>query len=123
MVALFYQLLRNNNKLKWGNDEQQVFDKLKYCLTNVPALVQADFHKTFYIVTDSSTVGVAEYLGQGEFENKVIQYASRTLQEHERKYTVTELECLAVLFLVDKFLEFLKGRSFVIYCAIIVYNG
>lgn len=38
---------------------------LKISLTTAPALVQPSFQKTFYIVTDASSVGISGYLGQG----------------------------------------------------------
>lgn len=89
---------------------------MKHVLLSAPALSQPDFAKQFYIVIDSSTIGIAGYLCQGPIEEQdIITYVSRTLRVHERKYSVTELEFLAVIYTVTKFHEYLSGQHFLIY--------
>src|SRR5207253_1650079 len=47
-------------------------------------------------------------------EERVIAYASRTLNLAEKNYCVTRKELLAVIFYVKAFRQYLLGRSFVI---------
>ncbi|UYV60543.1 K02A2.6-like [Cordylochernes scorpioides] len=44
-----------------------------------------------------------------------VQYYSRALRPHEKNYTITELECLAVIDSVEKFRIYLAGVRFTIF--------
>ncbi|UYV68894.1 hypothetical protein LAZ67_6001509 [Cordylochernes scorpioides] len=44
-----------------------------------------------------------------------VQYYSRTLRKYERNYTITELECLAIIETVDRFKVYLAGNCFTIF--------
>ncbi len=43
---------------------------------------------------------------------RIITYASRTYNEHEKKYLITEQECLAVVWGIEKFKQFLSVKPF-----------
>ncbi|GFY16733.1 retrovirus-related Pol polyprotein from transposon opus [Trichonephila clavipes] len=58
------------------------------------------FSEQFNLFTDASGVGIGAVLQQNQ---KPIAFASRTLNKAERNYTVTERECLAVIWALNKF--------------------
>ncbi len=78
-------------------------------MTTAPVVVHPDFDKPFILYTDTSEGGVRTVLHQkGDDEReKLIAYASRAFNEHEKKYPITEQECLAVIWGVEKFRQYL----------------
>ena len=91
------KLLTKKNKWEWGKAQQTAFDQLKTSLTQAPVLACPDWSQPFTLQTDASREGLGAVLTQGEGDNeRVIAYASRSLNKAERNYSATELECLAV---------------------------
>ena len=68
------------------------------------------------IYTDASTIALGAILSQKDKDNKehIIAYASRTLNPHEKNYSITELECLAVIWSIKHFYHYLHGQKFTI---------
>ena len=77
-------------------------------------LIYPDFEKEFIVHTDASLVAIGGVLSQiGEDgQEHPIAFCSRTLNAHERNYTVTERECLAVIHSYKQFRVYLHGRRF-----------
>ena len=92
-------LLKQNAKFEWSEEQEKAFQTLKKAITEAPILVFPDFSKTFYLVTDASGVGIGSALMQKDENNKfrVIAYHSRKLKDAEKRYSITEQECLAVI--------------------------
>ena len=103
------------NQLKWRSVHQEAFDRLKRCLTSFPILRAPDFAQPFVVQTDASAFALGAALLQ-EFEEGLlpVAYASRKLQPRESRYSVVERECLAIIFALKKFDQYLYGREFVL---------
>ncbi|GFW11146.1 retrovirus-related Pol polyprotein from transposon 297 [Trichonephila clavipes] len=102
---IFKPLYNLKRKLKrfiyiWSIEAQKAFDTVKAAITKEPVLKFPDFKKPFDLFTDASSVGVGAVLNQ---EQRPVVFASRTLSAAERNYTVTERECLAVVWALNKF--------------------
>lgn len=108
------KLLRKKQAWTWGPEQQKAFEDVKSCLTSAPTLIRPDFTKPFVLQTDASTIGLGAVLGQKDEEGKehVIAYASRVLHGPEANYTISELECLAVIWAIEKFRCYLEGWKF-----------
>ena len=75
-----------------------------------PILEYPDFSKPFVLYTDASGTGLGAVLSQYD-ENKrerVIAYASKSLNKAEANYPITDQECLAVIWAVKHFEQYLS---------------
>lgn len=108
-------LRRKNQKFEWGETQQASFDALKLALASAPVLAVPDFDKQFILQTDASNSGIAAVLLQEQNgARRPIGYASRSLSETEKNYSVYELEALGVLFGVERFRFFLEHKKFLL---------
>ncbi|ROT76751.1 hypothetical protein C7M84_004650 [Penaeus vannamei] len=65
------------------------------------------------VKTDASDVGLGAVLLQEDADVKMpVAYASRKLSDAEKKYSVVERECLAVVWATKKFYRYLYGQQF-----------
>ena len=97
----------------------QGFNQLKAALTSSPVLVYPQFgpEHDFLLETDASYSGLgAVFLQRQENgEMHLIAYASRSLDSHEKKYGVTELETLGIVWAVCYFCPYLLGHHTTVY--------
>ena len=79
---------------------QSNFEDLKQALCSTPVLRFPNYNQQFILFTDASMYAVGVVLSQlnNDGLDQPVAYFSRTLNKHERNYTATEKECLAVLF-------------------------
>ncbi|MGL4849384.1 MAG: RNase H-like domain-containing protein, partial [Clostridium sp.] len=97
----------------WQDEQEEAFVKLKKILLSSLVLAQPDFTKIFTFETDASTPGVASILPQGDEKDKVpIMFISTKLRDSELNYSISEKECLAALWAMEKLKYFLYGREF-----------
>ena len=108
------KLLRKQQEWIWGNEEQHAFEWLKAALTTAPEFARPDFSRTFTVRTDTSSHAIGAVLTQ-EFMDREhpIAYVSHVLNSADVNYSVTEKECLALLFAIKKFRPYLEGYRFV----------
>ena len=109
-------LMHKDKQYNWDSNCQQSFDNLKNALVSRKILRFPDFEKPFILKTDASTQSIAAILSQVEEKGEyVISYASRTLTKHEKNYSASELECLALKWAVKHFRQYLLGTKFTVY--------
>ncbi|GFV05028.1 hypothetical protein TNCV_222451 [Trichonephila clavipes] len=65
-----------------------------------------------HVFVDASQKSVGAVLKQHDAPNA---YHSRTLRDYEKNYAITELECLAIIYALDKFYYYLHGQKFIIH--------
>ena len=112
-----YSLHQKNTIFLWGQTQQESFDHLKQLLTCAPVLAFPDFNQEFILETDASRKGLGAILAQKQPDGftRPIAYASRTMQQHEKKYSATELEALGILWSVEHFRHYLYGHRCIVY--------
>jgi hypothetical protein len=78
-------------------------------------MLAPDWEVPFEIHCDASTEALGAILLQVvNKEEKVIMWASRTLNTTEKKYQVYELECLAVVWAVEVFKKYIRNSKTVV---------
>jgi transposase InsO family protein len=115
IIAPISDLISNGKKaIKWTPQAEEAFNNLKSALISEPVLVAPDFDREFTVQTDASDVGIGGVLTQVDAEGHehVVSYYSKKLTKAERKYTVTERECLAVLRSIAHFRAYIELRHF-----------
>lgn len=112
----FFDLTKKDSKLVWTSDYKCAFDALKTALTSnqVMALPRSDA-EGFILDVDACNYGIGGVLSQvQDGEEKVIAYASRSLNRAETNYCVTDKELLAIKYFVEYFRHYLLGRHFIV---------
>ncbi|XP_047484209.1 uncharacterized protein LOC125035941 [Penaeus chinensis] len=117
IAAPLHDLLNkySSNRLQWSEEKAKCFNKLKLSLVSKPVRCLPDDSKTFYVRTDASDIGLGAVLLQNMNDiNMPICYASRKLLDREAKYAAIEMECLAIVWAIQKFKVYLYGRDFIL---------
>ena len=100
---------------KWGEEQQDAFDKLRQALVSHPVLGYPDFSKPFLVRTDASTSGLGAVLCQDQGDRAgpcVLAYASRSLKPSEKNYSPYKLEFLAMYWAItQKFSQYLASSE------------
>lgn len=73
-------------------------------MVNLPVLSHENFNAPFMVFIDASIVGLGTVLVQKSDlrTEQILAFASRSLNPAERNKAATELECLAVLWALEK---------------------
>uniref|UniRef100_A0A7I4YCY0 RNA-directed DNA polymerase n=1 Tax=Haemonchus contortus TaxID=6289 RepID=A0A7I4YCY0_HAECO len=116
-AGCLFSLTPSKVKWTWQKEHEEAFQNMKDLITRSPVLKQPDVEaaraggKPFIICTDASAYGLGAVLSQ-EGEDKQVHpifFASESLSEAERRYHITDLEALAVVFAVRRFHMFFYG--------------
>jgi hypothetical protein len=114
MAAPISDLLSVSGRFEWGERAEAARRDIIDALSNAPCLLPPDYSKPFYISTDACKEGLGAVLEQRGDDGHLhpVRYESRKTSTREKAYGVTELECLAVLFGLKKFRQYVFGRNF-----------
>lgn len=108
-------LLKKDTKFAWNENQQYAFDTLIEALCSKPILQYPNFSEEFVLSTDASGYAIGGVLSQGATGKELpIAYASRTLSDAENRYSTIEKECLAIVYCLSHFRQYLYGRKFTV---------
>ncbi len=102
--------MNKTKKKPWQLDpiHQQVFDNIKAAIAKETVLAYPDFLKHFEIYTDTSSTQLRAVITQ---DNRPIVFFSRKLSKTQQKYSVTEIELLAIVETLKEFKGILWGQN------------
>ena len=110
----FYVLLKKDAPWIWTAQCDIAFKTIKRTLISPLALTHYDPSLPLILAADASNTGVGAvlYHRYTDGSEKVIAHASKTLTSTESKYAQIEKEALALIYGVQKFDQFVRGRRF-----------
>lgn len=97
-------MLQKNGEWHRGEEQPDAFVSLSKAIVNTALLQLPVLTREFVLQTDASDYGLgAVLLQEHDVFLKLVAFASDTLTHPERNYSVTERECLAIVFALKKF--------------------
>jgi hypothetical protein len=97
---------------RWDPIHQQAFDDVKAAIAKETVLAYPDFLKPFEIYMDASSMQLEAVITQ---DNRSIVFFSRKLSEMQQKYSVMEIELLAIVEMLKEFKGMLWGQDIKVY--------
>jgi len=108
-------LIKKGVKFSWSEECERSFQFLKNSLSDTSEVFIPDLNKPFIIQCDASDVTIGSVLIQEvDGERFPVWFASRCLKPSEQKYSVSEKECLAVLWAINKFRGYVECSHFIV---------
>ena len=119
IAAPMNKLMSKETVFKWSQECENAFTTLKQCLTSPPVMGFPQKNGGIYVLdTDASAFAVGGILSQeqqqpdGSIVERVIAYASNSLNRAQRNYCTTRRELFAVKHFCEVFKHYLIGRQF-----------
>ena len=114
ICAPFRSILKKEAEWKWTKEHEQAFLKLNQEIKSITELTHFKRNKKLRIICDASKQGLGAVLQQQQDnqEWKPVSFASRFLTNFEAKYSINELELLAVVWAIEHFRNYVYGVKF-----------
>ena len=113
-LAPLHKLLQKGVRWHWGRKQQIAFKEAKRKLLYHQVLACYDPDVDIVVSCDASPYGVGAVLSHRwpNGTERPFAFASRSLNNTEKKYSQLDKEALALVFGVDKFHKYVFGRLF-----------
>nr|CAD2198695.1 unnamed protein product [Meloidogyne enterolobii] len=113
IMAPIYELTKKESTRDWNEKHDKILEEMKNRLTSAPILATPKFGRPFILETDASGIAIGACLLQENNKKEVhpIAFYSRTLNKHEKNYSVVELEALALVSALKQFRVYLEGAG------------
>ena len=110
------QLLKQGSKWLWSKECDEAFTKAKHSLVTAPVLAHYNPNLPIRLAADASAYGIGAVISHAfpDGTERPVAFASRTLTATERNYAQIQKEALSLIYAVQKFHQYLYGRSFVL---------
>src|ERR1700680_782428 len=110
------ELLKDEQRFKWGEEQQSAFDFLKQATTSAPILVLPDMSLPFKVTTDACSRAIGAVLSQNNGKgDHPIAYLSKKLSGAEQNWPAHEQELFAVVNALKHCKYYLLGSRFDVY--------
>ena len=108
-----YDLTRKGKPFYWGKEQQDSFEEIKCTLMKPPVLHMPNKTEKFHLYSDTSKFVTSSALYQIQSgKPKLIAYASKSVPEAAKSYSITELELCGLAINIASFAHLLKRVDF-----------
>ena len=112
-AEFLHQLTEKTKEFHWNPEAHKAFEQLKDCLTSMPILAFPWMNEPFILYTDASQFAIGAVFAQVENSlERVVCYASKSLNKSQSRYSTTKRELLAIVIYRTHFKHYLLGRQF-----------
>eukprot|EP00745_Piridium_sociabile_P028923 TRINITY_DN46797_c0_g1_i3.p1 TRINITY_DN46797_c0_g1~~TRINITY_DN46797_c0_g1_i3.p1 ORF type:complete len:210 (-),score=16.50 TRINITY_DN46797_c0_g1_i3:29-658(-) len=99
----------------WDPQAEGVFRQIQQCFCEAPVCVLPDNKKPFVLRTDASDLGLGVILLQDQGQGmQPVACASKKLSPAEKNYPIIEKECLALVWGIQRFEQYLSRVEFAV---------
>ena len=116
IASHLFNLTKKDVKFIWTDDCEKAFITLRDALTKRPVLIIADPSKPYILYTDALDIALGAVLLQRDSDGNLhpIAYASKALNAAQKNYTVTDGECLAIVWALEHFNTYCEGHRYTV---------
>ncbi|MBW0581150.1 hypothetical protein O181_120865, partial [Austropuccinia psidii MF-1] len=112
-----YRICDQQTVFEMTQERIQAYDKIKYALTNAPLLLMPDWKLPFKLYIDACGEGLGAALHQAQIVNDKpyegpICFISRQIKPTEARYGASQMECLCLVWALEKLHYYLDGSVF-----------
>ncbi|MBW0589973.1 hypothetical protein O181_129688 [Austropuccinia psidii MF-1] len=112
-----YRICDQQTVFQMTQERIQAYDKIKYALTNAPLLLMPDWKPPFKLYIDGCGGGLGAALHQVQIVNDKpyegpICFSSKQIKPTEARYGASQMECLCLVWALEKLHYFLDGSFF-----------
>ena len=108
-----HQLTEKTKDFHWNPEAHKALEQLKDYLTSTPILAFLSMNEPFILYTDASQFAIGAALAQVQNGlERVIFYASKSLNKAQSRYSTTKRELLAIVHYTRHFEHYLLSRRF-----------
>lgn len=107
-VNVLRSLLKKESEWSWESQHSEAVDRLKAKLSSAPVLALYSDSEPIVLSVDASSVALGAVLLQS---GRPVEFASLTLSDTQTRYAHIEKEMLAIVFGVERFRQYIYGRS------------
>ncbi|XP_070015261.1 uncharacterized protein [Nicotiana sylvestris] len=114
MCEPIFKLLKKDASIRWTDECQEYFDKIKEYLSNLPVLVPPEPGRSLFLYLTVLENSFGCVLGQHDMTGKkeqAIYYLSKKFTSYESKYTLLERTCCALTWVAQKLRHYLLAYT------------
>ena len=113
LCAPLRPLLSKENEWNWGEEQEKAFQETKRAIQQITEIKHFQKNQPLRITCDASNEGLGAVLQQKTEDGwQATHFASRLLRTFEQKYSINELELLAVVWAIEEIKNYVYGTQF-----------